>query len=163
MLVRTRTFSATMVKRCVAAGCCNTYGDGVSLFTFPKDPGLRAQWTKQVQRTRAEWAPTKYSVLCSDHFKADCFEIGPSIAFQLGIKRTRKLKPGAVPSIFVRPSRKRTLEADSEAHATRCMGEASSSKKMRIAYEKREKHRVSKRPCVQYALAHNILTCTLNR
>ena len=40
-----------MGKRCVAAGCSNMNGDGVSLFRFPRDPALRAQWNKQVQRT----------------------------------------------------------------------------------------------------------------
>ena len=38
-----------MVKRCVAAGCSNTNADGVSLFKFPKDEKLCAQWIKQVK------------------------------------------------------------------------------------------------------------------
>ena len=64
-----------MVKRCVAAGCSNTYSDGVSLFAFPRDPSLRQEWLKQVQKTRARWSgPSKHSVLCSCRFTEDCFE-----------------------------------------------------------------------------------------
>ena len=64
-----------MVKRCVAAGCSNTYKDGVSLFQFPRDAVLEKQWTKEVQKTRAKWqGPSDSSVLCSEHFTNDCFE-----------------------------------------------------------------------------------------
>ena len=53
-----------MVKRCVTAGCSNTNCDGVSLFQFSQDPALRMQWTREVQRTRANWqGPSDYSVL----------------------------------------------------------------------------------------------------
>uniref|UniRef100_A0A3B3VZZ0 THAP-type domain-containing protein n=1 Tax=Poecilia latipinna TaxID=48699 RepID=A0A3B3VZZ0_9TELE len=63
-----------MPKRCVAAGCCNYPNEHISLFSFPKDEKLRDQWTQQVQRTRGSWLPTPSSVLCSEHFTADCFE-----------------------------------------------------------------------------------------
>ena len=93
-----------MVKRCIAAGCSNTYADGISLFSFPRDPSLRAQWNKQVQRTRADWRDaTNYSVLCSEHFTKDCFEQGSVMASQFGIQKRRRLKPNAVPTIFNRP------------------------------------------------------------
>ena len=89
-----------MPLRCVAAGCSNTYEDGVSLFKFPKDPARRRQWTRQVQTTRAKWKPSEYSVLCSKHFKEDCFESQVAMAAKLGIKKHQKLKPDAVPTIF---------------------------------------------------------------
>ena len=64
-----------MVKRYIAAGCSNTNSDGLSLFQFPRDPSLRMLWTREVQRTIANWqGPSDYSVLCSDHFTNDCFE-----------------------------------------------------------------------------------------
>ena len=61
-----------MVKRCIAAGCSNTYKQNVSLFIFPRDPTLRERWTRQVRRTRAGWSgPTATSYLCSNHFTED--------------------------------------------------------------------------------------------
>ena len=82
-----------MVKRCVAAGCSYTHADGISLFSFPRDPSLRALWNKQVQRTRADWRDaTDYSVLCSEHFTKDCFEQGSVMASQFGIQKRRRLK-----------------------------------------------------------------------
>ena len=48
-------FSASSSEKwCVAGGCSNTPSPGVSLYKFPKDPALRKQWEKQVQRTRAK-------------------------------------------------------------------------------------------------------------
>uniref|UniRef100_A0A3P9ID33 THAP-type domain-containing protein n=1 Tax=Oryzias latipes TaxID=8090 RepID=A0A3P9ID33_ORYLA len=60
-----------MPSRCVAAGCSNTSSESVSLYKFPKQETLLKQWTKQVQRTRANWVPTASSTLCSEHFEAD--------------------------------------------------------------------------------------------
>ena len=91
-----------MGKRCVAAGCSNTNADGVSLFRFPRNPSLRAQWNKQVQRTRTDWKDaTEYSVLCSNHFISDCFEEDSHIAAQFGIAKRKRLKPDAVPTILI--------------------------------------------------------------
>lgn len=117
-----------MPTRCVAAWCSNTHSDGVSLFRFPRDPVLKEQWVKQVQRTRAQWKPSESSVLCSKHFTDDCFEVAYDLATQFGIKKTRKLKPGAVPSLFLR---KRPQEDDQSSPARK-----------RSAVEKRERSRV---------------------
>ena len=77
-----------MVKRCVAAGCSNTYKDGDSLFQFPHDEVLRKQWTKEVQKTRAKWqGPTNNSLLCSEHSAIDCFEVDTAIAARFRIKK----------------------------------------------------------------------------
>ena len=89
-----------MVNRCLADGCSNEPSDKVSLYKFPKDPSLRAQWEKQVQRTRAKWKASKNSFLCSEHFTPNSFEVDSQLAAQFGIKKRRRLKPGAVPSIF---------------------------------------------------------------
>ena len=105
-----------MVKRCIAAGCSNTYRENVSLFCFPRDSALKERWTKQVRRTRAGWSgPTANSYLYSDQFSEDCFERDTLMAAKLGIQKREKLKPDAVPTIFERnkqhaapPSKKRT-------------------------------------------------------
>ena len=92
-----------MVNRCVAAGCSNTPSDRVSLFRFPKDKVLRNKWEKQVQRTRAKWKVTEHSYLCSEHFTEDSFEVDSEIASKFGLKKRRRLKSGAIPTIFHRP------------------------------------------------------------
>lgn len=140
-----------MVKRCVAAGCSNTYRDGVSLFLFPKDHARRLQWIKQVQRTRAEWkGPSEHSVLCSDHFDEHSFEPDTAIASSLGIdKLRRRLKADAVPTVFKRTKASHVDRATSASKRLACEGpggsypEGSQSRKMRRgAYEKRERARV---------------------
>ena len=141
-----------MVKRCVAAGCSNTYSDNVSLFKFPKDQILRQQWVKQVQRTRAKWSgPSEHSVLCSEHFTDSCFQPDSTIAATLGLQKRRMLKPDAIPTLFERPAIQ--LPSDCSASATSSSSRKRSSpaeldapslpKKRRGAYEKRERARVS--------------------
>ena len=141
-----------MVKRCIAAGCSNTHSDGVSLFHFPRDPSLRLQWTRQVQRTRDGWkGPSDYSVVCSEHFTSDCFEEDSTIAAKFGIEKKRRLKPNAVPTVFLRANSSSTQS--SSVHDTNTEGQCSSRKrageevsvpveKKRTAYEKRERSRV---------------------
>ena len=85
-----------------AAGCSNGSTHHISLFKFPRDPALRKEWIKQVQRTRASWNPTDNSSLCSEHFTADCFEADATLASTFGIRKRRRLKPGAIPTIFER-------------------------------------------------------------
>ena len=141
-----------MVKRCVAAGCSNTHADGISLFSFPRDPSLRALWNKQVQRTRADWRDaTDYSVLCSEHFTKDCFEQGSVMASQFGIQKRRRLKPDAVPTIFNRPAaatmanRGNLQEGPSLVGHKRSAvtGDESIPVEKKTAFEKRERARVS--------------------
>ena len=131
-----------MVNRCVAAGCSNTHSDHVSLHKFPADPELREKWVKQVRKTRAQWTATKHSVLCSEHFTDDCFQVDSSIAATFGIPKKRRLKPDAVPTIFLRQS-----SASSVSELTRKRDAdtsvAGSSKCIRRAVEKRERARVS--------------------
>uniref|UniRef100_A0A672FNC9 L3MBTL histone methyl-lysine binding protein 2 n=1 Tax=Salarias fasciatus TaxID=181472 RepID=A0A672FNC9_SALFA len=85
-----------MPYHCVAYGCGKTAEDGVMLYKFPKDPEEFRKWEKQVQRTRVHWVATPNSHLCSEHFGKEYFEAkAPS-----GVL---KLKPGAAPTVFVRP------------------------------------------------------------
>ncbi|XP_041818353.1 lethal(3)malignant brain tumor-like protein 2 [Chelmon rostratus] len=85
-----------MPYHCVAYGCGKTSEDGVTLFKFPKDPEEFCKWEKQVQRTRRQWVATPNSHLCSDHFGREYFEPRPSTC-------VLKLRPGAAPTVFVRP------------------------------------------------------------
>ncbi|XP_077358315.1 lethal(3)malignant brain tumor-like protein 2 isoform X2 [Festucalex cinctus] len=81
---------------CVAYGCGKSSENNVTLFRFPKDPEEFRKWEKQVQRTRCDWFASPNCYLCSDHFGKDYFEsISP-----FGVP---KLRPGAVPTVFVRP------------------------------------------------------------
>ena len=139
-----------MVNRCVAAGCCNTPSDRVSLLKFPSDGALRRKWKKQVQRTRAKWKANEHSFLCSDHFTEDCFEVDSALASQFGMKKRRRLKPGAIPTIFHRPSTAQVRTSEAEKGSSRkrtsgacpIVGDEGSSKQKRGAVEKRERREV---------------------
>ncbi|XP_071318567.1 lethal(3)malignant brain tumor-like protein 2 isoform X4 [Trachinotus anak] len=85
-----------MPYHCVAYGCGKTSEDGVTLFKFPKDPEEFRKWEKQVQRTRTQWVATPNSHLCSEHFGKEYFEPRPPAG-------SLKLRPGAAPTVFVRP------------------------------------------------------------
>ena len=117
-----------MVKRCVAAGCSNTYSDNVSLFKFPKDPVLRQKWVKNVQRTRAQWSgPSEYSVLCSQHFDSSCFEPDSELASQMGMQKRIRLKDDAIPTLFERPGSQMSHLSDAGPSGTLSRKRASSS------------------------------------
>ena len=141
-----------MVKRCVAGGCSSTNSDGCSLYSFPKDPSLRATWIKKVQTTRAKWAATKYSVLCDKHFTEDSFEVEHSLATSFGIKTRKKLKPGAIPTIFKVSPEASQVESGASSGASsssrkRCFSHDSShstgqKRLRRSAFDKRENLRV---------------------
>lgn len=97
-----------MVKRCVAGGCSNTASADVSLHYFPVDEEIRSAWTSAVKLTRDGWAgPTKHSVLCSEHFPAECFEQQTSefareMMSEMGItyRRRTSLKADAIPVLL---------------------------------------------------------------
>ena len=136
-----------MVKRCVAAARPKTYADNVK---FPRDHVLKRQWTKQVQRTRAKWSgPSEHSVLCSDHFTPECFEIDSLLAPSMGLEKRRKLKPDAVPSIFKRHTAGEEMKEGCSSSAVKRKATAISSESMTKTkkrrsegYEKRERFRV---------------------
>ncbi|XP_062511813.1 THAP domain-containing protein 10-like [Corticium candelabrum] len=137
-----------MVKRCVAAGCSNSHSDQVSLFSFPQDPVLRKRWTEAVQRTRDKWNwPSRYSVLCSDHFTEDCFETDHLLASSFGIARRARLKPDVVPTHFVRANLRTGASGSSAMSLERTRkrtstgGESELTSK-RGAYEKRQRARL---------------------
>ena len=60
--------------KCAAYGCksgyvINTDVDGVTFYSFPADPVLRDQWIRA--NPRKDFIPTKFSRICSLHFR-DC-------------------------------------------------------------------------------------------
>lgn len=132
-----------MPYHCVAYGCGKTAEDGVTLFKFPKDPEEFHKWEKQVQRTRSQWLATPNSHLCSEHFGKEYFEpktpTGPL-----------KLRPGAAPTVFVRP------------HCSSCNGVGCSKclpaiQRRSIAAEPRERNITVSSYCWE-----NYIICTEN-
>lgn len=59
-----------MPSRCVAAGCDHKDNQ---LYEWPKDVSLARLWTNFVKTKRDKWTPSARSVLCSKHFKDECF------------------------------------------------------------------------------------------
>ena len=144
-------FRGTMGRRCVAAGCCNAHSDSISMHKFPKD---WAQEEIRETKSRERWSATENSFLCSEYFEAECFEVDPMLAEQMGLKK--RLKPDAVSTIFVRHvTPQQTTESSSSCEApalttARKRAPASSSTvgtgdppKKRMAFEKRERLRAS--------------------
>ena len=93
-----------MPRRCVAAGCSTASGEGVSLHEFPRDDATRLKWTRAVKRQRTGLkGPSSTSLLCAKHFEPECFETeGIRYRDALGLPVKKRLKPGALPTIFPR-------------------------------------------------------------
>ena len=90
---------------CCVFGCqvgSKSYkGTKYTLYGFRTSPGLRKQWLEQVNR--ANFTPTKSTVICGRHFADDQFK--PFVPRSRGRKRlTRELKPLAIPTLFLKPS-----------------------------------------------------------
>ena len=127
-----------MVNRCCVGNCSNTLSPDISLFRFPRDEAVKKQWIEQVKRTRERWhGPGLHSMVCSAHFTEGSFDPVTKLRAELGWKqqKPRKLLPEAVPTIFTRKS--------DEARAQRGTSPPP-PKRIRTAFLKREKHRVSK-------------------
>ncbi|XP_040217914.1 THAP domain-containing protein 1 [Rana temporaria] len=81
-----------MVQSCSAYGCKNRYDKDkpISFHKFPLTrPILCKKWEVAVRR--ADFKPTKYSSICSDHFTPDCFKRACN---------NKLLKDNAVPTVF---------------------------------------------------------------
>ena len=136
------SFSA-MPKRCIAANCSNVASGKVRLYRFPRDKLFSDKWSVQVRRTRADWvAPSKHSVLCSEHFAEECFDKSASLrdAMGFGSNNARDLLPDAVLALFSR----KPLQTPAPARSSK-------------AVEKRERKKVSFDSCHN----GNCLTCKL--
>ena len=121
--------------KCAAYGCksgyaTNTNVDGVTFHSFPSDPALYDQWIRA--NPRKDFIPTKFSRICSLHFR-DCDFIDlrqDSNKSRLKMKSEkpvrRRLREGAVPSIFCNvpaylsqpaPSPRTTKATSTQRHA----------------------------------------------
>ena len=89
--------------KCAAGGCINKRpnkpSESLILYTFPKDSRRCALWTTFVRVKRADWTPSGYSVLCSEHFRESDFDSSTLLRYQMGFLPRPKLKDNAVPSI----------------------------------------------------------------
>lgn len=79
---------------CCAKNCHNRSEQGFRLFRFPSDQKRKEIWIKQCNRI-----PTKSSRLCEYHFDNLQFENRRQDGW-------RKLKPNAIPTIFIKESTK---------------------------------------------------------
>ncbi|GIY27456.1 THAP domain-containing protein 1 [Caerostris darwini] len=83
-----------MVNSCSAHGCKNrnTKGGNLTFHRFPlNNKHLLKLWLYQIKR--GNWEPSKYSVICSEHFTKDSFIVK-------GQNNRRTLKSDACPTIF---------------------------------------------------------------
>ena len=84
---------------CCVVGCKNRRKDRpeLSFHIFPEDLELRAKWIQACKREEGiHFSVTGNTVVCSEHFKEkDFFSAIPGMA-----TKTRRRKPGTVPSVF---------------------------------------------------------------
>ena len=87
-----------MVNCCVPE-CTNhsTKTKSVSYHKIPTDQALQKAWIARIKRENLP--PVKNCYVCSEHFEDSCFEVNLMEKLS-GMKRKRKLKSDAVPSIF---------------------------------------------------------------
>ena len=87
---------------CVVGGCSDRKTEDISLHHFPTEQDIREMWIKAVISTRKNWkGPSKDTVVCSDHFEANCFDRSYDLKKSMGLKTRRDLVKGSVPTKFV--------------------------------------------------------------
>lgn len=87
----------------------------LSFHVFPADPACRRRWVQAIKRVedKINFQVTSNVVVCSDHFKPECFYSGATTAAEPGKGKYRRLRPGSVPSLFTfRPQPKERPSAD---------------------------------------------------
>lgn len=90
-ITKTRVSVGKMVF-CVAFNCNTRSGQGISLYTFPKNQQYRKAWVVAVKRSN--FVANEYSRLCAKHFAFDQFTIDPRISSSLKFTpKQRRLKP----------------------------------------------------------------------
>ena len=76
--------SGQMPDKCVIFGCNNrpSKTEGISLHPIPFEGAdepekrkRRKKWVDFIKSKRAHWEPTKYSTVCSKHFRDDDYEV----------------------------------------------------------------------------------------
>ena len=88
--------------RCVVQECSNVsnLGAGISLHRSPADKTEYGKWLRFVRTHRANFNPKGVFVICSGHFREECFD---------GIRMKgsrRKLQPLSIPTIWKKEPQK---------------------------------------------------------
>ena len=94
----------TNMPFCQAHGCSNQTKKGLSFHRFPditKEKERAERWLHNMGTTSTPktFQFNKFKYVCGDHFHPDCYEENLQ-AKMLGYKAAKKLKPGAIPSLF---------------------------------------------------------------
>ena len=131
------SLSRTNIKMptCAAVGCDNRQGEcndkSVSFHRFPiNNQILLKKWVENLDRgqhdnakakVKKTWKPSGKSILCSKHFTQDCFEEDKYVKYGLkpSGKEVRKLKEGAVPTIFPHKEKKTNTRTHTEQRLKR--------------------------------------------
>ena len=78
-------------------------------FSLPKSQALRGRWLFQIHR-EDEAGFTKFARVCSEHFRPEDFLPEDQNRDDQGRKRKRRnLRPGAIPTLNMRPLREQGL------------------------------------------------------
>lgn len=96
-------------SRCVVQGCNNVSNRkaGIGLHISPLVTLERSKWATWIRQHRKNFSPTGRFMVCSKHFKNDCF-LRSSDSSSL----RRQLIPGSVPCIW-KPAEERNIEIKS--------------------------------------------------
>ena len=107
-----------MVNKCVVANCTSGYvtGEKKPSFQFPDDIELKNKWIYFVNRK--DWQPTKYSVICIEHFDKTYIKYGKKCKLRWEMKPVPTIHPNIggknslirIPKVPRQSPRKRVLE-----------------------------------------------------
>jgi len=140
------------MSSCVVPGCKSGYGTsgqlppGVSRHQFPKDPAKRDTWIKAIPR--ANWQPSKRSVICSLHFEDSDFRTerhDSNTHRDRGELKTRHLKATAIPRVFPnlpaylsksKPTQRSENTSSQSRNQRQCLGNLSSNKYLLQKFKK---------------------------
>ena len=124
MYVARPSYEKEMVNKSMAVGCFNTPSDCESLFKLPSNSVLRCKWEKQVQRTQAQWKVPTTCIFVVTVLLRTVLRSIQHLLLSLESRRGVWLKPGALPTIFHRPSTSQghTSEAEERPSQKRAAG-----------------------------------------
>ncbi|XP_048206115.1 THAP domain-containing protein 3 [Perognathus longimembris pacificus] len=82
-----------MPKSCAARQCCNRYSNRRKQLTFHRFPFSRPELLREwvLNLGRADFKPKQHTVICSEHFRPECFS---------AFGNRKNLKHNAVPTVF---------------------------------------------------------------
>ncbi|XP_058516761.1 THAP domain-containing protein 3 isoform X2 [Ochotona princeps] len=100
-----------MPKSCAARQCCNRYGNRRKQLTFHRFPFSRPELLKEwvLNIGRADFKPKKHTVICSEHFRPECFS---------AFGNRKNLKHNAVPTVFAFQDPSQLVREDTDLAGT---------------------------------------------